>query len=307
MNASKASIGEGAVFAATDFSAPADEALRRAHARAVAQAAPLVVCHVVPNVLPVNMLFPQRTVDLGSAQLDLQHRALQLLTERTCQLTGRASGDFVTLIGNGTPYSSIIEHAEGACAGVIVLGERGTSGIERVLLGSVADRVLRYADCPVLIARAARPTSRILVATDLSDPSLPALAASADEARRTGAEVIALYCFAPLAAAVGAQYGVPSMPSVPLEVVRQAREATRARLAEAVQQAGLSAEVRVVDGPAAATIVATAEEVAADLIVIGTRGRTGWRRVVLGSVAEAVLRNAKSSVLAVRLSDRQAL
>jgi nucleotide-binding universal stress UspA family protein len=60
-------------------------------------------------------------------------------------------------------------------------------------------------------------------------------------------------------------------------------------------------EARVLDGAPAATIVATAEELGAELIVVGTHGHTGLARLALGSVAESVLRNATCSVLAVRL------
>lgn len=294
---------DAVVFAATDFSPPSDEAVRQAHERAKAPKAKLVVCHVVPDLLRVNMLFPQRSVEQGKARVELHDTASRALVERTCALTGRKPDEFEAVIDDGTPYASIIDHAERSGAGLIVVGDRGSTGLGRVLLGSVADRVVRYAHCPVLVARAGARTGRVLVASDLSDPSLPALSAAADEAERTGAQVTALHCLEPLAVAAGPEYGVAYAPVVPPEVLAETRANARERLAQAVQQRSLRAEQQVVEGPPAATIVATAEELGADLIVIGTRGRTGVRRVLLGSVAESVVRHAPCSVLVVRMTE----
>jgi nucleotide-binding universal stress UspA family protein len=67
-----------------------------------------------------------------------------------------------------------------------------------------------------------------------------------------------------------------------------------------VTRAGATAEVRVLDGSAAPAIVQVAEEVGAELVVVGTKGRTGVARLALGSVAEEVIRTASTSVLIVR-------
>ena len=292
----------GVVLVATDFSAPADEALRRAHARAAAQNGKLIVCHVMPTMLGANVLFPQRSVQQGNAQLELQTRATELLVERTRMLTGREPSQFEQVVVEGTPYSAIVEQAEQAGAELIVIGDQGVRGLGR--LGSVAERVVRFAHCPVLVARTGERARRILVATDLSDPSLPALAAAARESKRGGEQLTALYCIENTVPVVGPEYGVAFTPVLPANYIEQARETAHARLEGAVQRVGLPAEVRVTEGPPADAILAVAEELDADLIVIATRGRTGLRRVVLGSVAESVVRNAKASVLVVRLHER---
>ena len=69
----------------------------------------------------------------------------------------------------------------------MVVAERGSSGLERVLLGTVAEQVVRYAPCAVLVARSSARSGHILAATDFSDPSLPALAAAVTEAGARGA------------------------------------------------------------------------------------------------------------------------
>jgi nucleotide-binding universal stress UspA family protein len=300
-----AESGKGPVLVATDFSGPSDEALRQAHERATADGAQLVVCHVVPSLLPVSMLFPQRAVEHGNAQLSLQQRAAELLVERTHAITGRSPSEYGAVVLEGSPYGAIVEHAEQVGAELIVVGDHGTTGVGRLVLGSVAERVLRFAHCPVLVARAGRRTKRILVATDLSDPSLPALSTASAEARRTGWPVTALHCVEFAAPVLGPEYGVVYTPALAPTIAEEMRAAASSRLTDAVREIGIEADVRVADAPAAAatTIASVALELDADLVVIGTRGRTGLRRVALGSVAEAVVRNTKSSVLVVRLKD----
>jgi nucleotide-binding universal stress UspA family protein len=68
-------------------------------------------------------------------------------------------------------------------------------------------------------------------------------------------------------------------------------------LAEKVRRAGLECETAILEGPAVDAIVNHAAKVRADLIVMGTHGRTGWRRAILGSVAEGVVRRAPCPVL----------
>lgn len=293
---------QGVVFVATDFSTSADEALRQGHMRAQARGAKLVVCHVVPSQLGVNMLFPQRSMHQADAQLALDKRALSLLIERTVDVTGRAPEQFEPIVAHGSPSSVIVDRAEQAGAELIVIGSRGQTGASSNLLGSVAGRVVRYAHCPVLIARPDGRAARILAATDLSDPSLPALAAAAREAAGTQAHVTALHCLELVtSAAVGPEYGLAFAPAAAVEILAEVRSLAEQRLAEAAQQVGLAADLRVVEGTPSTTILDTARDLDADLVVLGTRGRTGLRRVVLGSVAEAVIRDAPCSVLAVRL------
>jgi len=291
------------VFVATDLSEPSNEAIRQAHRRAEAADATLVVCHIVPNLLRSNMLFPQRYMEQAEAQAELNRRAQQALVERTCEVTGRDPAAFRPIVDDGTAYSRIIEHAEEAGADLIVVGDRGATGLTRVLLGSVAERVIRYAHAPVLVARAAASTGKVLVATDLSDPSLPALTAAAREAVRKDVQVTALHCIEPVGVVAAPEYGIAWAPEVNQRIVKDAREGAEQQLAAASQRFDLQAKCRVVEGFPAATILSIAEELQAELIVIGTRGNTGLKRVLLGSVAEAVVRHAACSVLVVRLAE----
>jgi nucleotide-binding universal stress UspA family protein len=293
------------VFVATDLSSHADEALRQGHLRAEARGAQLVVCHVVPAQVGVNMLFPQRSASQSEAQLSLVQRAEALVVERTTAVTGRDPEQFAVVVRDGTAYSTIIEQAEQASAELIVIGHRGGAGLARMLLGSVAERVVRYAHCAVLIARTSGPTRHIVVATDLSDPSLPALAAAAAESLRAGCPVTALHCIESPVSVAGPEHGMAMAATLPREVLDEVRRHAQKGLADAVAQVGLTGDQRILEGSPVVDIIETAKTLDADLVVIGTRGRTGLSRVVLGSVAEAVVRDAPCSVLAVRLASER--
>src|SRR5215813_4940424 len=170
------------LFVAIDFSPNSDEALRQAHERAVSTGAQLAVCHVVPNELRSNLLFPHIT-RLAALQfpLDMQQIA-DAASARVTEVTGWASGDFELIVEDGTPQALILQTAEEWMADLIIMGSHGQTSASEVLLGSVTDSVLRHAHCPVLIVRPGETTRRIVTGTDFSDPALPALKAAADEA-----------------------------------------------------------------------------------------------------------------------------
>ena len=95
----------------------------------------------------------------------------------------------------------------------------------------------------------------------------------------------------------------PYAVSVPVAYVSEAREAAAGKLGQAVEKAraeGVEVEGHLGEVPAAAAVVGAADEVGADLIVIGTRGHTGLKHALLGSVAERVTRTAPCSVLTVK-------
>jgi nucleotide-binding universal stress UspA family protein len=295
------------VFAATDLSTFSDEALLQAHRRAEEESARLVVCHIVPSVHWVNFRPALGSTPRSGERVEFRGQVRQLLVERTCKVTGRRESDFETVIDEGTPYAGVVEHAEKMGAEMIVVGHRGATGLSRVFLGSVAERVVRYVHAPVLVARPGPSTRRILVASDLSDPSWPALAAAAREARRTGARVTVFHCIEIAPHTAGSYYGSPwsdygSSWMMP-EYLKQAREDAEERLMVALGRCELEADVRIAQGTAPAEITDAARLLQVDLLVVGTRGRTGLRRVLLGSVAESVTRYAPCSVLAVRLAE----
>jgi nucleotide-binding universal stress UspA family protein len=181
---------------------------------------------------------------------------------------------------------------------VVVGGKVDHKGLH--ILGGSAEHVVRYAKCPVLVARRS-PAGKILAATDFSDPALPAIEAGAAEARRRKSDLAIIHAIDLLPVA-GPFYGdFYSMP--PMELSDQMRKIWQQRLDESVHQFKAKGGGLLPDGPAAPAILSAAAKLPAQLLVVGTHGRTGLSRLIaLGSVAEAVVRAAPCSVLVVRLS-----
>lgn len=290
------------ILVATDLSAAADEAIRQADQRACAAGAPLVVCHVLPNLQPSTPLFPQQQQAADMAQPALRERALTAIAERVDALVRRRGDEIQIHLLDDAPAEAIVALASEVDAQLVVVGSSGEGGLQHMLLGGVAEHVVREAHCPVLVARSHEPTHRILVATDFSDPAMPAVAAAAVESRRPGTRVTIVHAvdFSPVLAdpslALGAG-GAAVEPALIEEVDAEIEQ----RLAASLAAHDIKGDCTVVQGPATVAITDTAERIGADLLIVGTHGATGFRRLMLGSVAEAVVRNAPCSVLVVRL------
>ncbi len=204
----------------------------------------------------------------------------------------------------GTPYAEIIRRAEAWKADLVVVGSQGATGLPRLLLGSVAERVVRHAHCQVLVARPGKARGVVMAATDLSDPSLPAVSAGAAEAKRMHSRFVLAHAMdfsgIGLMAAASAPFGsAPVLPSA--DTVRETRSAFEGTLRDIVAKLAVEAESIVLEGSPAAIIAQHAADIGAELLVVGTHGRTGLSRVALGSVAERLVRLAPCSVLVVRL------
>lgn len=144
-----------------------------------------------------------------------------------------------------------------------------------------------------------QPLGTILVAVDFSEPSQRAIDAAVQLAKATGAKLTVFHAFELPIPAV-----TPYEVAIPPAYLEESRKAAAAQLAEAVaraREAGVEAESRLDEGPAAHCIAGAAEEIAADLVVVGTHGHTGLKHFVLGSVAERTLRYAPCSVLTVKV------
>jgi nucleotide-binding universal stress UspA family protein len=290
------------VFVAIDFSSASDEALRQAHQRAVATGAKLAVCHIVPNELRSNLLFPHIS-RIAALKFPLEIKRLaESASARVTEITGRTEGEFEVIVDDGTPQALILTKAEEWLADLIVMGSHGQTSAANVLLGSVTDSVIRHAHCPVLIVRPGERTGHIVAGTDFSDPALPAIKAAADEAKRVGGKLTVVHSLelmrAPAAYPAMAFGGVPF--NVSSEQIKELEVIATQRLAESLKQLNVTGDTLVTNGPAGTALIEIASERKADLLVVGTIGRTGLRRALLGSVAETVARGALCSVLIVR-------
>jgi nucleotide-binding universal stress UspA family protein len=290
------------ILVATDLSASADEAIRQADAVARASGGELVACHVLPEALRYQPLFPHRGADDVKALVAAEGRMGEAVADRVAEITGRAREAFAVAITHGAAGSGVVLEAEARGADLVVVGSRGATGLERFLLGSVAERVVRHAHCPVLVARSSPASGIVLGATDFSDPSNEAVDSAAIVARWVGARLDLLHAVdvtPPIVVGMTAPLGATWVP-VPDEEVATMRETAREILDDTHVRLGVRGASHVVLGRPPQAIVEKARELPAQLVVAGTRGRTGLARLTLGSVAEGVVRDAPCSVLVVR-------
>jgi nucleotide-binding universal stress UspA family protein len=241
--------------------------------------------------------------EMDALTAELGQRAESIVDEAARGLT-RAPLTIERVVLHGRPGSCIVDEAGDFGADLIVLGSRGHGPILSMLLGSVAREVTDHAPCPVLVAR--RPIlTRVVLAHDGSPHAMAAegLLTRWPIFGNTAIEV------ASVAQQTGPWHLPPSAtlytPSVPdyFETYREIlREHTQVAedAADRLRRAGLRASAVVAEGDPAQTIMHVADEHQADLILLGTHGRTGLERLLLGSVARNVMVHAPISVLVVR-------
>jgi nucleotide-binding universal stress UspA family protein len=146
------------------------------------------------------------------------------------------------------------------------------------------------------------PFKKILVPTDFSRHSVEAVAAAADLSRRYEATVTLAYVFEPVTYALPEGHVMQSPPQI--EEMQNAFEERLVQAQADARAAGaLGVSGKLLTGPVAGEITDFAERESFDLIVMGTHGRTGLRHLVLGSVAEKVVRTAPCAVLTVRVRE----
>ena len=288
------------IVCGTDLSEPSDEALRQASALASATGARLTLLHAATFLYgaggaPIPPLAP--LIDPDEFR---QRTSSQIRAQMARAIPGREA-QVEVVIENDSEAGAIVRRAEARQADLIVVGSRGATGLRRMALGSVAESVVRHAHCPVLIARPSPLSREVLVATDLSASSLLALPVAYEEARRRKARLTVLHCLdlPPTMMSMGFAPAVPADPEDPHSRAALAKQATL-QVRSALSNLGVVADVLIDPGWGRVVIPDSAERLPAELVVVGTRGRTGIQRMLLGSVAESVVRHAPCSVLVVR-------
>ena len=212
-----------------------------------------------------------------------------------------------TTLLEGDPVASIIGRATAWPADLIVMGTHGRSGFDRLLLGSVAEKVLRRAPCPVLIvpgraytAKRQVSLSRILCAVDFSSASLQALDYATALAAPDGPGVTVLHAVELLADGTGMR---DELLFGTAQIREDLRRAALERLVDAIPpelRARCRVSEQVTSGRAWKEILRVAEEEQADLIVLGVTGRLTADLMLFGSTTQHVVRQATCPVLTIR-------
>jgi len=211
------------------------------------------------------------------------------------------------VVGGGPAFDEICRLAQKIPADLIVMPTHGRTGLKHVFLGSTAERVVRHSPCPVLVVRERRRQSktppwltvkRILVPVDFSECSQEGLQYAIGLANQFGARIMLLHAtyLGYIYSSEGtALYDVRGLQNAAREnAERQIRKVVRAAKFGRVKY-----EIAFTDGSPALDICAFAKEHNVDVITTSTHGLTGLKHVLIGSVAEQVVRHAPCSVLVV--------
>jgi nucleotide-binding universal stress UspA family protein len=220
------------------------------------------------------------------------------------QARARKEGiDCATVVEKGEDaYRSIVGYAEKNNSSMIVMGRRGRTGLKRLMMGSVTARVIGHAHCNVLVVPRAADLrfNSILVATDGSRHSAAAASEAVGLAKRNKSQLTVLAIVpAEIAAPTDLDFTIDMREKLVEEEMRHAEQNAKA-VKEAAEKDGVAVKAFVMTGKPAETIIQTAADRNADLIVVGSHGRTGLERLMLGSVTERVIVLASCPVLVVK-------
>ena len=242
-----------------------------------------------------GLIYPEQAVGRASAEARDYLKAVQS-QQAVRGITAQ------TVVAEGDAAGAIVDVAQQAKVDMIVMSSHGYTGLTRWLLGSVAEKVLRGATCPVLVVRSKRKIQHMLVTLDGSDLSGQALAPAMEAALGLGANVTLLR--------VVPEFPVEQLRALDefetglgprlVQEIRDEADCYLQKVAERFEAQGLAITHEVRSGPAASAILDYAENHAIDLIAMATHGRTGLQRWVYGSITEKVLRAGDYAMLVVR-------
>lgn len=284
-------VGE-VILVGTSLSPESDAVVRAAAAVADAVGAGLHIAHFLPSPE-----LPPRIGEALPAPLlpGVEERERDAVEGLLAQVERTGIGERIcgTTVTDGVAHRLLSRMAESLDASLVVVGARESGGAVSRLLGSTAERVVRSGAAPVLVVRGELPMPpSALVTVDLSPGSVAAFGAGLRWLARVAAtEVTALFVVSPFQARVGSE-------EVDYETAVGAARSELARLCE--ERGGAlprPAEPVVRRGVPRVLILEEASRRGSDLVLVGSHGRSGYQRFLLGSVSEEVVRHAETSVL----------
>jgi nucleotide-binding universal stress UspA family protein len=181
------------------------------------------------------------------------------------------------------PYQDIIDQASKNKVNMIIMGTHGRTGMKRLMMGSVTAKVIGHAPCNILVLPidAKVEFKNVLIATDGSKYSDAAASEALKIAKRCGSSLTVI-----------------SVASSDAEI-SSAKDNVK-KVTETAEKEGIKTKEVVVKGKPYEAIVETSKQKRADLIVVGSHGRAGLERLLMGSVTERVIGHSESAVLVVK-------
>ena len=265
------------LLVATDGSVFSKSAVREAVNLAKICSGKLYVVSVVKTNLEYESIVPQ----IVEKEEEKMRQHLESVKDRAskegvdCEIISHRSEE---------PYQDIVDEAEKNQADMVIMGTHGRTGLKRLMMGSVTAKVIGHATCNVLVVPldAKIECGNILVATDGSKYSEAAASEAIGIAKRCGGSLTVI-----------------SVASSDAEIL--SAEDYVKEVSELAEKEGIKTEGLTVKGKPYEAIIETSKQRRADLIVMGSHGRTGLERLLMGSVTERVIGHSESAVLVVKV------
>ncbi len=284
------------IVVATDFSPGGGRAILRAGWLPLAPRGKVTVLHILPDRLP-KMAHAEAT---KLARQNLAH-ATELVSEAAAAL-GRPDVRVSSELCEGQPYVEIIRHARKVGADLLLIGRHGRRPLRDMFIGSTAEHVIRAGDLPVLVVsrKASHAYERPLIGVDLEDTCRAVVTVGL---RALGPEVTS--CTLVHAYHVPFE-GFLTPAASPDEMTRIRKEYRQTSLSgltslkASLRELGVRWQTVLVRGDSRAAVLGVADRIRADLVVVGTHGRSGIAHALVGSVAEWIIQSAECDVLVAR-------
>lgn len=287
------------LIAAIDFTPSCRNALREAARRASLDGAPVTAVHVMDEFL-VHELKRALSTDQATIRADWLRRLETFVSESEV-----GSGVVNVEVRIGHPFAELVAACHAHGADLLVMGAKGSKN-EPHRIGAIAAKCVRKAPVDVLVVReeAQGPFKKIVTCVDFSENSAKAVQCALHIAQQDGGSVDCLHVYQS-ALAMSLDYGgfAPSLPAtIDPEAVENWRKDLDTFLAPLTKEAGdvqVSALIKERVNIREA-ILDHVSETHATLVVLGTRGKTGLRELLIGTTAEKIVQNAPCSILAVK-------
>jgi nucleotide-binding universal stress UspA family protein len=264
------------LMVATDGSKYSESAIREAISLAKICSSNLIAVSVVKTNLEFDSVLPQ-----------FVEKAEQEAMKHLESVKARAAKEGINCITivslSEEPYEDIVRHASKNNVDMIIMGTHGKTDIKRLMMGSVTALVIGHAPCNVLVLplNAKIECKSVLIATDGSRYSEAAASEALGIAKRCGSSLIVI-----------------SVAASDEEIVSAKNNVNK--VAEAAEKEDLKTTSVVTKGKPYEAIIETSKQKKADLIIVGSHGRTGLARLLMGSVTERVIGHAGAPVLVVK-------
>jgi nucleotide-binding universal stress UspA family protein len=213
------------------------------------------------------------------------------------------SEDIVPIVRFGKPFLEIIKVAKEKDVDLMAIGTHGRAGVDRVIFGSVAERVVSKAGCPVMVIRGRKYVGfkRIIVPIDLSDCSRIALEYAVATAKAHSSKLTILHVYErsfvePYVKAANSEEEADEI----MKEIERVNKTKYDEFLKTVDLSGVEYEKLLKKGIPETDIVEIAMEQQANLIVMGTHGRSGIKHILIGSTAEEVVRAVHCDIIIVK-------